>query len=99
MIIGAGRDKNFGGPGFDVAVFDGRIDDFSGVSGAQDVYLINDLNTADGNLGFDRVRAFEILAFEDALFDTRSGNEERFTTTSNLVARLDDLITSGDIIA
>ena len=98
VMIGTGRDKNYGGVGFDVAVFDGVMGDFSGVGGVSDVYLIDDLNTANGDLGFDRIKAFEILAFNDALFDTRTGQSESFTDSSTLVARLEDIIASGETI-
>ena len=99
VVIGPGRDKNFGGPGFDVAVFNGDIGDFSGVSGVSDVYLIDDLNTSDGDLGFDRVKAFEILAFDDALFDSRTGNSETFSDSGALVTRLEALIATEGAIS
>lgn len=98
IIIGPGKDKNYGGPGFDVAVFDGKIGDFSGVSGVRDAYTITDDVRFGGNLGFDRVKAVEIFAFDDALFDTRSGKRESFSDTKQLVSRLEDLIASGDTI-
>ena len=53
-------------------------------------------NTSD--LGFDRVKAVEIFAFDDALFDTRTGNAETFADAGELVARLEDIIASGETI-
>ena len=99
LIIGEGSDKNYGGTGFDVAVFEGIIDDFSGVSGILDAYRITDNNPSDSDLGFDRVKAVEIFAFDDALFDTRTGARQGFATEADLVSELARLIATEDVIS
>ena len=99
LIIGPGRDKNYGGSGLDVAIFDGEKGDFSGITGVQDVYLVDDNNPLDGDLGFDRVKAVELFVFDDAIFDTRTGADEVFASPTALVDRLEDLINSGEVIA
>lgn len=98
LVMGEGDDKNYGGAGFDIALFDGKIADFDGVDGVRDAYTVVDLNKADGDLGVDHVRAVELFVFEDAIFDTRSGETEIFADSGARDQRVEDLVNQADVV-
>ena len=75
FLMGPGRDFIGGGGGRDTALFDGSIQDFSGLTYDGDlVYIVTDLNRDDGNSGRDRLGGVETFEFRDALFDATTGD-------------------------
>jgi Ca2+-binding RTX toxin-like protein len=61
---GAGSDGLDGGPGSDTAVYAGRSVDYLVTTSGTD-YVVQDLNTADGDEGTDTLFAMERLSFAD----------------------------------
>ena len=75
LIPGAGDDRIHGGRGFDVMRVEGDSADFSLVRRGK-VWILEDLRPDDGDAGRDRIKAVEMLQFDDVRLDI-SGAEAK----------------------
>lgn len=113
FLMGEGRDFIGGGGGNDIALFDGLIDDFDGLTFDGDMtYFVTDTNPSDGDSGRDRLGGVEIFEFRDALFDATTGeitpkqsgapmmlSQAEQGGSVDIMPRLEDIIVDGAIVS
>ncbi len=72
LIGGLWNDTIFGGVGFDIAYYRGSLNDFN-VSAVTGAFIVDDLNTSDGDEGRDRLAGVEVVRFADGVVWLGSG--------------------------
>lgn len=82
---GAGDDKINGRDGFDVAVYDGSINDFDLRAGSRGIWYVTDENAADGDEGRDELKSIEQLQFNDFVFNLNGDNPAVITAPETTV--------------
>lgn len=88
LIGGTGDDRLDGGAGYDIAVYAGRLDDFT-VTRTRTGYSVRDDDRSDGYFGTDQVTGVQALLFDDGLYHLSSGEMRAIPPT---LPDLDQLI-------
>ena len=87
ILIGyAGDDQIDGGDGWDTALYEGSINDFDFRYGHRGIVYVTDLNTADGDEGYDSLKNIETVQFNDYSINLNGDNPTVLTAPTTVYA-------------
>lgn len=96
LVGGAGDDTLVGGSGRDIALYEGAFSDYRILSRGSS-WVVRDADRADGDDGRDRLKAVELLQFDDVLVDI-GGRSPTVVGPAPHAPDLDDLLAPADVI-